>query len=239
MSKLLAVLLTAAAQPPPEPPLTALAEPARQAPAPPAAPKERAPEGSLAGTYLLEDGDPNTIVALELTADGRFQFAITAGALDARSAGRWTSDGTLVTLTTDPKPKAPEFAEGPVSRSGETPLLVKVNGPDGNGLAQIDVRVGFADGKVLEGYTQYDGWRPSYDEEEKQAAKPVAWVELALPMYNVAPKRFAVDPARGNAFTFTLVPNDFGVFDLQDEKFTIDPKGLRPADDARALFRRQ
>ncbi len=57
------------------------------------------------------------------------------------------------------------------------------------------------------------------------AGRPV-WIELALPMFGLAPARFPVDAKRGNAFEFTFTPNDLGVMDFRAEPFRITADGL-------------
>ena len=108
---------------------------------------------AAAGRYR-DNAGPDVVIELELARDGRFRFGIAAGSLGAQAEGRWTSDGRVVTLNTEPRPTPPTFTAGPVTRSSEHPLSILVNGPDGEGIATIDIRVGMADGRVLEGYTQ-------------------------------------------------------------------------------------
>jgi hypothetical protein len=176
---------------------------------------------AAAGRYRGNAG-PDVAAQLELTPDGRFRFVLAAGSLDAHAEGRWTSDGRIVTLNTEPRPTAPAFAVGPVSRTAEYPLSILVNGPNGRGIASIDVRVGMADGRVLEGYTQDYGWQPGADEE---VGTP-RWVELSALVHGVPLRRFALDAAAGNAFSFTLVPNDLGVADFRDTEAAMTPEGL-------------
>jgi hypothetical protein len=176
---------------------------------------------AAAGRYRGHAG-PDVAAQLELRPDGRFRFMLAAGSLDAHAEGRWTSDGHIVTLNTEPRPTPPGFAAGPVSRTDEHPLSILVNGPGGRGIASIDVRVGMADGRVVEGYTQDYGWQPSAGEE---AGTP-RWVELSALVHGVPLRRFALDAAAGNAFTFTLIPNDLGVADFHDTEAEITPGGL-------------
>jgi hypothetical protein len=171
---------------------------------------------AAAGRYRMR-GPPDEVSGLELIPDGRFRFGLSAGALDAQAQGRWTSDGRSVILNTEPRPTPPAFAAGPVTRD-EGPLTILVGNPNGRGLASIDVRVGFADGSVIEGYTQYDGWRP---EEGAPVGEP-RWVELSLRMFEVAPRRFPLDPAAGNHFAFTFVPDDLGILDFRDQALEIE-----------------
>jgi hypothetical protein len=174
---------------------------------------------AVAGTYRLHQHDSASELAL--LPNGHFRFFFAAGALDLAAEGRWTSDGHNVILNTEPTPVPPAFAAGPVSR-GEEPLSIKVTNPSGRGLALIDIRLGFADGHVVEGYTQDDGWRLT-EESDAGAAR---WVELTIGMYGLPPQRFPLDPAAGNEFAFILTPNGLGVQDFHDTVLPITREGL-------------
>lgn len=176
---------------------------------------------AAAGRYR-DNAGPDVAAELDLGRDGRFRFFLAAGSLDARAEGRWTSDGRTVTLNTEPRPTPPAFSAGPVSRSAEHPLSILVNAPNGRGMASIDVRVGMADGRVLEGYTQDYGWQPGTGEE---VGTP-AWVELSALIHGVPRHRFELDPEAGNVFAFTFVPNDLGIADFRDTAAQITSEGL-------------
>ncbi len=196
------------------------------------APPSMAPPADTraAGRYRLA-GSPDEVVQIELLPDGRFRMMMIAGAVDARSEGRWTSDGRSVLLNTWPRPRAPEFRADAVTRGGEAPWTIMVKGPDGQGLAGVDLSVTLADGRTTEGYTQYYGWR---SDEAPRA------VEISLAMYNIPPRRFTLDPRQGNIFNFTLIPNDFGVIDFRDERFAISGRDLVSNRGGRAAtFRRE
>ena len=115
-----------------------------------------------------------------------------------------------------------EFSARPPSRSEEAPLVVFVATPNGNGINSVDVRVGLADGRVLEGYTQDYGWRLTAEDRPGV----VQWIELSLTPYGVPPRRFTVDGNAGNQFNFTFTPNDFGVLDMTDMIVDADKDGL-------------
>lgn len=187
-------------------------------------PSPAAEARDVAGRYRLR-GQPGEAAQLELKPDGRFLFAIIAGALDARAEGRWRREGDTIILDSEPRPVPPAFRADRVKRVSGVPFEILLNGPGGAGVALIDVRVGFADGRTLEGYTQENGWRPAAGEERGLGA-PV-WVELSQLPFGIPLQRFALDATRGNSFVFILQPNDFGVMDLRDERATIVPEGLR------------
>lgn len=183
-----------------------------------------------AGRYRLA-GSPDEVVRIELQPDGQYRMMMIAGAVDARSEGRWTSDGRSVLLNSWPRPRAPEFRADAVTRGSEAPWTIMVKGPDGQGLAGVDLQVTLASGQTTEGYTQTYGWR---SDQEPRA------VEISLAMYNIPPRRFTLDPRQGNVFNFTLIPNDFGVIDFRDERFEVSGRDLVSNRDGRsATFRRE
>jgi hypothetical protein len=200
--------------------LLAFALPSAAAAAAPAHPAVG--RAALVGVYRLHEHDVAS--ELVLLANGRFQFGFAGGALDLQAEGRWTSDGHNVILNTEPRPVPAAFAAGPVTRTTDAPLAIRVNNPAGRGIALVDLRLGFADGHVVEGYTQDDGWRPHMDEDVDPAR--LRWVELSLHMYGLPPQRFPIDPAAGNDFAFTLTPNDLGTQDFHDTILPITRDGL-------------
>lgn len=173
------------------------------------------PARSPAGHYRLV-GEHDVASELILQADGHFQYALAAGALDEQAEGRWTREGDTVFLTTEPKPRPAVFTSGPAGRIKGTPLNVKVTWPNGRGVALIDLRVGFDKGEPATGYTQNYGWTMASDEK-----RVPRWIEFALPMYALQSQRFTIDAAKANDLTFVLTPNDLGTVDFERLPLTI------------------
>jgi hypothetical protein len=209
-----ALLLASACAPASGTPENAVAANAASQPAGPG-------NAAAAGHYRLR-GEHDTASELDLLPTGRFRFFYAAGALDLHAEGRWTSDGLTVVLNTEPRPTPATFTPGAVTRTRDSPIVVLVNGPNGRGIAGIDLKMGFADGREIESYTQEYGW--NYD-QEGPAGVP-RWVELSLAMYNLPPHRFPLDATAGNKFVFTLVPNDLGIQDFQNQALVVTPEGL-------------
>ena len=178
------------------------------------------PARSPVGHYRLV-GEHDVASELILQADGYFQYALAAGALDEQAEGSWTREGDTVFLTTEPKPRPAVFAAGATARTSETPLNVKVIWPNGRGAALIDLRVGFDGGEPAEGYTQDYGWSLSPDEK-----RVPRWIEFALPMYQLQSQRFTIDAAKANDLTFVLTPNDLGTVDFERLPLTIGDREL-------------
>jgi hypothetical protein len=175
---------------------------------------------SAAGDYRLV-GEQDVASGLRLEADGRFRYFLSAGALDERAEGRWTVANGLVALVTEPKPVPPQLREEPPRRTDRAKLFVGVSSADGQGLAGVDLRVGFDDGAPLEAYTQEDGW--TLPQGERRTPR---WIELSVPMHGLASPRFPIDLAAGNDLAFTLIANDIGVVDFEGMKISLEKKAL-------------
>lgn len=179
-----------------------------------------AAEPDPAGTYRLV-GEQDVASGLRLQSDGRFQYFLSAGALDEQAEGRWRVANGVVTLSTEPKPVPPVFRRAPSTRTAAAKLTVKVSSPGGSGIAGVDLRIGFDEGAPVDDYTQEDGW--SLPADEKRAPR---WIELKVPMHELASPRFPIDVASGNALAFTLIPNDLGKFDFAGVQVEVAGKAL-------------
>ena len=156
---------------------------------------------------------------LRLNPDGTYEWALSVGAMDRRSAGTWTQHAGLVTLTTNPTPVPPEFRRDADDPSADVPFLL-VRWPSGRGIAGIDLTLVCSDGKRITHYTQQDGWSlvPGECDEPEQLV-------LEEPIQNVGPASFELDgTTRG--LRFTLVPNDIGIEDLTGTQIRADGSGI-------------
>jgi hypothetical protein len=82
---------------------------------------EPAPVGGFYRSNQMEVG-----AALQLDADGRFQYQLDYGAVSETAEGNWTSDGQNVFLTANIMQgayKAPNFAREPLKIEGDRLLL--------------------------------------------------------------------------------------------------------------------
>lgn len=156
---------------------------------------------------------------LRLNPDGTFQWALSVGALDRRSAGTWAQHDGIATLTTAPTPIAPQFRRDPDSPSSQAPFLI-VRWPTGAGIAGVDVILTCADGAHISDYTQEDGWQP-----DAGACRSPETLELVEPIHGIGPARFDISGSTGG-LQFTLVPNDFGVADLTGTQIAADAAGI-------------
>ncbi|MCF8707487.1 hypothetical protein [Rhizorhapis sp. SPR117] len=163
----------------------------------------------LIGRYRLAEG-PDVAGELVLTPDGRFRYALAAGALDERAQGRWQMVEGKTCLFTEPKPVASVFSKAPpIAADGAAPTLL-VTWPDGRGIAGVDFRLGFDTGEPLEGYTQEYGW--SMPESDSRLPR---WAELSVPMCQLTSGRIALDDHDHGVLHVILTPNDLGVVNFE------------------------
>jgi hypothetical protein len=175
---------------------------------------------SLEGTYRADLG-PDVATQLVLHHDGKFEYFLSAGALDEHASGTWLVEGRFLRLQTHPKPKAPLFSSGPISSTAESKLRFQVIGPSGRGISGVHFSLNFDVGEPLEDYTQESGW--SLPDGERRHPKSV---EFFVPIHQLKSSRFAIDPARGNLLTFILIPNDLGVVDFDGVRIEINEGSL-------------
>ena len=168
-----------------------------------------AQDNAFVGEYGIAEG-PDVGGGLLIRGDGRFQYALAAGALDERAEGRWEARGDGICLTTEPKPVPPAFEKGvPIAVEGAIPTLL-VTWPNGEGIPGVDFRIGFDSGDPAEGYTQYYGWTMPEDDH-----RVPHWVEVSEPIYGVTAPRFELSGADRGKLRLTLIPNDIGVVDME------------------------
>lgn len=147
---------------------------------------------------------------LLLTADGEFRYGLAAGALDESAQGRWRNIDGRTCLFTEPKPIAPSFAKAAPTSGEASPPTLLVTWPDGRGVAGVDFHIGFDTGEPAEGYTQEYGW--SMPEDDPRSPR---WVELSVPMHQLASGRIAFDAGDNGALRMVLTPNDLGVVNFE------------------------
>lgn len=163
---------------------------------------------SLVGDFRLSEG-PDAAGGLRIAADGRFEYALSVGAMDERAEGRWEARDDAICLFTEPKPVPPAFTKtAPVDVDGAVPTIF-VSWSNGRGIAGIDFVIGFDNGDPIEDYTQVDGW--TMPEGDTRVPR---WIEVREPIYHITAPRFELEAADKGALHVQLVANDFGVADF-------------------------
>jgi hypothetical protein len=175
----------------------------------------------IIGIYRAQAG-PDTASMLELAEDGHFRYQLSEGAVDEYAEGAWRATTSGAELETLPHPKAAEYSLRQVAPVKDTRFWLHVIGPNGDGVAAIDFRLGFTNGEVLEDYTQSYAWTLDADD-----LRQPEWIELSEPFFGTKSPRFPL-PADRNAMavTVTLTPNDLGVAPFAQTQVTLTPGGV-------------
>ncbi|WP_432201425.1 hypothetical protein ACRAQ7_04345 [Erythrobacter sp. W53] len=152
-----------------------------------------------------------TAMGMRLTEDGRWEWGLSVGALDMRGKGYWEEEGGVITLTSDPKPAAPEFKWLGLEKTGND-MLVRVVWENGKRFDRASVRLICKDGTVIFDQIGADGWRPEADACDKPVSLSVrqGTYEIQSQNYDLA------DFGAGDGTTLLLEfrPNDLGVADF-------------------------
>lgn len=179
-----------------------------------AAPAACAP--NMVGTYVLE-GQRETVASLRLESDGRFQMAMSYGAVDTDAQGRWELSGERgdrLVLTTD-TPGEPSFAwaedqaalaercMGGYGNPGQPPLALVacVSTPDA-GLVweNMQVTAHFSNGMSRSGLTTRHGQLGFLARPEPQwKGAIVERLTVSYPRGAVPAQTFAVPPGARTA----------------------------------------
>lgn len=147
---------------------------------------------------------------LELSADGRFHWLLAYGSLDKEARGTWRREGERILLTTDQPVRPPQFEMIEAKRGEPGGLDVMVTGPDGEGLALVDIELLYDGAPPDTGYTQRTGWRIALPPDKR-----LTGIRLGLAAYGVPFQQFPVDLAKGNILRFRFLPNDFVIQDFR------------------------
>ena len=153
--------------------------------------------------------------ALELSTDGTFRYQFDYGAVSESAAGRWTSDGRVVELTSVPMPKAPAFVllkDSPLPRGK---LAVAVTTPASPYFDSLLIGI-TVDGKP--GTMQRIGKSETIDLPAGKTATLIAFV----PVTGEPAGQFALPLSTGHRVALTFMPNDYDKARFNHERLAID-----------------
>jgi hypothetical protein len=172
-----------------------------------------AQSGALAGVY---DGRQMEIAAgLELKPDGRFNYALSYGALDEQATGRWTVSGDRVLLSSNPV-VAPRLFLVSRARGPEGVLQLSLDVPRGVSRQYFNALIGHANGQTQKVQLGEEGLLLPFG----RADAPTT-MRLVLQMFRVASDPVPLDPGSGYALQFRFEPNDIGKVDFRAEPLRI------------------
>jgi hypothetical protein len=176
-----------------------------------------APVGTLPGLYRSQQMEVGA--GLELKEDGRFRYALEYGAVSELGEGKWTSDGKIVRLTSDPMPKAPAFE---IIRDDPAPageLWVNFEDPGywGGPLEML---------LTVEGEKALLRGEPDTSGRVHAGGKRVLAIQPIIPVYEQFGAPLPLSPDRGHKVTVRFLPNDLGKARFSNQPVSIDGDAL-------------
>jgi hypothetical protein len=168
---------------------------------------------SLVGTY--DGGQMEIAAGLELRADGRFNYAMSYGALDEEAAGRWALSGDRVLLTSNPV-VAPRFVLVARGRGGDGMLRLELEVPNGLSRQYFSAVITRADGRTQRVQLSENGLLLPFARDNA----PVG-IRMLFPVYNVTSEPLQLGPNPGYSVRFRFEPNDLGKVDFRAEPVMI------------------
>jgi len=168
---------------------------------------------SLVGIY--DGGQMEMAVGLELRADGRFNYALSYGALDEEASGRWTLSGDRVLLTSNPV-TAPRFVPVSHGRGIDGMLQLGLDVPNGMSRQYFSAVITRANGQSQRVQLSEDG--PLFPFTRDNA--PVN-IRIVFPVFNIIGEPLQLDPNSGYSIRFRFEPNDLGKVDFRAEPLRV------------------
>ena len=173
---------------------------------------------NLPGIYRSQQIE--VAAALELTAAGRFRYALDYGAVSEQAEGKWTSDGKSVRLTSVPMPKPPGFE---IVRDDPAPpgeLWVQFENPGFEWGGPLEMLV------TVQGQTTLVRTAPDDHGRVDLGQGRVLAIQPLIPVYEEfgPPLKLAGD--RGHRLTIRFLRNDLGKARFSNQPLVIDSDGL-------------
>jgi len=146
---------------------------------------------------------------LELSADGRFRYGLSYGAIDEQAAGRWHAEGSKVVLDSDPV-KAPVFSLLEQEAAPAHILRISLDVPKGMDPQYFNAEVLLSDGTEIDRQLTDEGLSLPLSDGQH-----VVGVRIILTVFDLRSDVIAVDAAKGLGLRFRFEPNDLGHVDFR------------------------
>lgn len=173
--------------------------------------------GNFAGRYFLQNLREAGSELL-LRPNGTFEFAFAYGAADYSAKGTWRAQAGAVILNSAAAKPAPPFSLKGSTASQEPAILVRVQGPNGRGIPNIDVLLGTAKGP-LKARTDSSG------EAEFPKDDPAQSVAFSIRVYELVTEPVKLNPLH-NEFTFEINGEAITTVVFADERLVVSGKAL-------------
>lgn len=159
---------------------------------------------------------------LELNPNGQFRYALEYGAVSEQGSGKWSRDGNLVRLTSDPMPRAPNFV---LLRDDPEPAgeVYAILAPPGFGgwTGRLQLLVSVAGESETELVEADEAGRVILNEDQIATA-----LQPVVPLTEDPGPFIPLSSDRGHRLLLRFLPNDFGKARFDNEPLSIDGRAL-------------
>ncbi len=172
---------------------------------------------------------------LRLSATGKFKFAMAYGGTDSSAAGRWTLDGNLVKLTTDPMPNASlklgelmDTMIEPFASDTQKPslLVVHVTSPQlGMTWSNMQVTAHFSNGLQRSGSTSPQGLGFLARSDGPWSGATIQSVSVGYERGKVAPIHIRVEPGKTKTVIVHFDPGSLAAPAFHSLELQVDRSG--------------
>jgi uncharacterized protein len=172
---------------------------------------------NFAGRYYLQNLR-EVGSELLLRPNGTFEFALAYGAADYSAKGTWRAQGGTVILNSTVGKDAPPFKLVRSTANPEPVIIVRVLGPNGRGIPNIDVLLGTSKGP-LKARTDSSG------DAEFPKADPAQTAAFSIRVYELETEPIKISPLH-NEFVFEINGEAITSVSFKDERLTVSGKAL-------------
>ena len=168
---------------------------------------------SVVGTY--DGGQMEVAAALALSANGRFHYELSYGALDEEATGKWTMSGDRILLVSDPV-KPPRYFVVSQEKGPEGVLRIIMDFDDPEYQQYFDALIGKSDGSVDDVQLGIDGLTWSFP----SGVTPTS-VRLLFDVYQLLSDPLPLAAGPGYLIHYRFEANDLGKVDFSNEPIKI------------------
>lgn len=171
----------------------------------------------LAGLYEIRQME--MAGGLELQPNGHFRYALEYGAVSEQGEGDWVAEGSTVFLTSNPKPKQPNFVLVKDEPAPAGKLSVTLEPPGFGWTGRMDLVA------TIAGQEQPVGLEATSDGDVDTHGATVTSIRPVVPIYGFLGDPIAIKPG-GHRIILRFMPNEVGKAAFEREPLMLNDGNL-------------
>lgn len=172
---------------------------------------------SRAGLYEIRQME--MAGGLELQPNGHFRYALEYGAASEQGEGDWIAEGNAILLTSNPKPRQPNFVLVKDEPAPPGTLSVTLEPPGFGWTGRLDLVA------TIAGEDQSVALEATSDGDVDTHGATVTSIRPVVPIYSILGDSIAIKPG-GHKIVLRFTPNDVGKASFDREPLAIEGENL-------------